>query len=154
MKPRPFLVVFLSVLGLAAAPPGSSLVSPSADATQAEIEALFTTYLRLHAAKDMKAWQGLFLPEAIAVRTGSDGVVNIYPIAELARSIAETARTLDSQHETFEDTRIETYGDTAVYSTRWKLFHNQQFVRQGRAFFSLIKKDGRWRIASLVWYRD
>ena len=154
MKPGPILVVFLTVLGLAAAPPGSSLVWPSGDATQAEVEALFTTYLRLHAAKDMKAWQELFLPEAIAVRTGSDGVVNIYPIAELARSIAETARTLDSQHETFEDTRIETYGDTAVYSTRWKLFHNRQFVRQGRAFFSLIRQEGRWRIVSLVWYRD
>ncbi len=154
MKRRLSAVVFLSVVALAAATPASSLLWPSAATSPAEIEELFALYLRLHAAKDMEAWRGLFLPEAIAVRTGSDGVVNLYPIAELARSIAETARTLDSQHETFEDTRIEVYGDTALYSTRWKLFHNQQFIRQGRAFFSLIKKDGRWWIASLVWYRD
>ena len=154
MKPRPWLLVFLTALLFGMVTASSARPSSFAASSQVEIEELFAVYLRLHAAKDMEAWRGLFLPEAIAVRTGSDGVVNIYPIAELARSIAETARTLDSQHETFEDTRIEIYGDTAVYSTRWKLFHNQQFLRQGRAFFSLIKKDGRWWIASLVWYRD
>lgn len=121
---------------------------------EAEIRELFATYLRLHAAKQMEAWQVLFLPEAIAVRTGSDGVVRVYPIAELARGIAADAQKLASQHETFDNVSLDVHGHVGVYGTRYALFHNEQKVQQGRAFFSLVKKDGRWRIAGLVWYRE
>jgi ketosteroid isomerase-like protein len=121
---------------------------------EAEIGDLFATYLRLHAAKDMEGWRQLFLPEVVCVRTGSDGAVSKYPIAELAAGIAEDARTLKEQHETFEDARIETHGDAASYSTTYSLFHDNRKIQQGRAFFSLVKVAGTWRIASLVWYRD
>jgi hypothetical protein len=76
------------------------------------------------------------------------------PAAELAKAIAEEAAQLDSQRETFEDTRIEVYGLTAMYSTTWRLFHNNNEVRKGHAFFSLVRKDGAWKIAALVWHRD
>ncbi len=118
-----------------------------------EIRAFFDHYLRLHASKDMDAWVKTFLPEAVCVRTGDDGKVIVYRAAELAASIAEEAKKLDSQHETLEDVRIEAEGDAAVYSTRWRLFHNGKEIRSGRAFFSLVRRDGSWRIAALVWYR-
>lgn len=121
---------------------------------EAPIRDLFAEYLRLHAAKEMDAWQRLFLPEAICARTGSDGIARVYPIAELASGIAEDAKRLASQHETFEDVRIEVHRDAAVYSTRYSLFHDGRKIQQGRAFFSLILREGRWSIASLVWYRD
>ncbi len=118
-----------------------------------QIRSLFDEYLRLHAAKDMDGWLKTFLPEAVCVRTGDDGKVIVYRAAELAASIAEEAKKLESQHESFEDVRIEADGDAAVYSTLWRLFHNGKEMRRGRAYFTLARKDGHWKIASLVWYR-
>lgn len=127
--------------------------SPAPQA-MSEIRTLFAEYLKLHAAKDMDKWKDLFLPEATAVSSNPEGTVHVYHVAELARSIAEDAKKLQSQHEIFEDTRIEVYGNTALYATNWTLFHDGKAVRKGRAFFSLVKKDGAWRIASLVWHSD
>jgi ketosteroid isomerase-like protein len=121
--------------------------------SQAEIRAFFDEYLRLHAAPDMDAWVKLFLPEAIAVRTADDGKVIVYRAAELAASIAEEAKKLDSQHETFEDVRMDIEGDAAVYSALWRLYHNGREIRHGRAWFLLARKDQQWRISALTWYR-
>lgn len=121
-------------------------------ASHAEIRAFFDEYLRLHEQKDMAAWPKLFLDGATIVRTGSDTRVLRYSPADLAARIAAEAAKLDSQHETFEDIRIEADGHAAMYSTHWKLFHNGALVREGRAWFSLVRDAGRWRIASLVWY--
>jgi hypothetical protein len=134
----------------------AALWTPAAPAPQAmtEIRAFFELYLKLHAEKKMTEWSELFLPEANCVSTNPDSAVRVLPAAELAKAIVEEAAQLDSQRETFEDTRIEVYGLTAMYSTTWRLFHNNKEVRKGRAFFSLVKKDGAWRIAALVWHRD
>ena len=131
--------------------------SPTASATGptaslAEIRAFFGEYLRLHEQKDMAAWPKLFLDGATIVRTGSDARVIRYTPADLAARIATEAAKLDSQHETFEDIRIEADGAAAMYSTHWKLFHNGALVSEGRAWFSLVRDAGQWRIASLVWY--
>lgn len=118
-----------------------------------EIRNFFDRYLRLHAEKNMDAWLELFLPEAVCVRTADDGRVITYRAADLATSIAEEAKKLDSQHETFDDIRIEVSGDAAMYSAHWKLFHNGAQVREGRAWFLLARKDKQWRISALTWYR-
>ena len=129
--------------------------APSQTGAMTEIRALFAEFLKLHAAKKMDEWRDkMFLPEAICVRTSPDGQVAVYPVAELARTIAEEAKSLDEQHEVFENDRIEVHGFAAHYATTWTLFHNGKVARKGRAFFSLVKKEGAWRIASLVWYRD
>lgn len=130
--------------------PTASLVG--LPATGNEIRAFFDEYLRLHEAKDMTAWPRLFLEGAVIVRTGSDGRAIRYSPADLAARIADEAATLESQHEIFEDVRIEADGDAAMYSTHWKLFHNGKLVREGRAWFLLARDAGHWRIASLVWY--
>jgi ketosteroid isomerase-like protein len=121
-------------------------------AAEAEIRDLFAIYLRLHAAKDMAAWQELFLPGAMAVETMPDGSIDSYPVSELAAYIAEKAKSLGTQHETLEDVRIEVAGNAASYSTRYTLFHDGRKVDEGRAFFLLAREGGRWRITSLTWY--
>jgi ketosteroid isomerase-like protein len=131
----------------------------------AEIRAFFDEYLRLHAAKDMPNWVKTFLPEATIVRTADDGKVITYKPAELAKSIGDEAQKLESQHETFEDVAIDVEGDAASFAGTWRLFHNGKELRQGRAWYTLIytevpnnrnrgvRRDGKWLIASLVWYR-
>ena len=119
----------------------------------AEIRAFMDEYLRLHAAKDMANWVKTFLPEATIVRTADDGKVIAYKPAELAKSIADEAAKLESQHETFEDIVIDVEGDAASYAGTWRLFHNGKELRDGRAFYTMVKRDGKWLIASLVWYR-
>jgi hypothetical protein len=119
-----------------------------------EIRALFVDYLKVHAANDMEKFRQFFLPEANCVGTSPDGAVRVQTAAQLAARIAEEAKGLKTQHETFEDTRIEVYGNTALYATNWTLFHDGKPVRKGRAFFSLVRKGGAWRIAALVWHRD
>ena len=119
----------------------------------AQIRAFLDDYLRLHAAKDMDAWVKAFLPEAVIVRTADDGKVITYKPGELASSIADEAKKLDSQHETFEDITIDVEGDAASYAGTWRLFHNGKEMRQGRAWFTLVRRDGHWLIASLAWYR-
>jgi len=140
----------------AAMPPGEpSTQAPAQIGAMTEIRALFAEYLKLHATKKMDEWRDkMFLPEALCVRTAADGKVTVYPVADLARTIAKEAKTLKEQRETFEEVRIEVYGHAAHYATTWTLFHNGKVARKGRAFFSLVKKDGAWRIAALVWYRD
>lgn len=129
--------------------------APSQTGAMTEIRALFAEFLRLHAAKKMDEWRDkMFLPEAVCFRTSADGQVAVFPVAELARTITEEAKSLDEQHEVFESERIEIYGNAAHYATTWTLFHNGKVVRKGRAFFSLVKKEGAWKIASLVWYRE
>ena len=126
----------------------------AADA-QAEIRVLFAEYLRLHAAKEMLAWKDLFLPEALCVRTGADGRVEVYTnIREFAAGIAETAKTLQSQHETFEEVKIAVDGDAGTYATLYSLYHNGKKLQQGRAYFSLLRREGKWLIAALVWYKQ
>lgn len=119
----------------------------------AEIRAFMDEYLRLHAAKDMGAWVKTFLPEATIVRTADDGKVLLYKPADLAKSIAEEAAKLESQHETFEDISIDVEGDAASYAGTWRLFHNGKELRDGRAWYTMVRRDGKWLIASLVWYR-
>jgi hypothetical protein len=129
--------------------------APSQTGAMTEIRALFAEFLKLHAAKKMDEWRDkMFLSEAVCFRTTPDGEVAVFPVAELARTIAEEAKSLDEQHETFEDVRIEVHGNAAHYATSWTLFHNGKIARKGRAFFSLVKKEGAWKIASLVWYRE
>jgi hypothetical protein len=129
--------------------------APSQTGSMTEIRALFAEFLKLHAAKKMDEWRDkMFLSEAVCFRTSPDGQVAVFPVAELARTIAEEAKSLDEQHETFEDVRIEVHGNAAQYATSWTLFHNGKVARKGRAFFSLVKKEGAWKIASLVWYRE
>jgi len=131
------------------APTASYFASPTAIA---EIRAFFDKYLRLHEQKDMAAWPELFLDGATIVRTGSDARFIRYTPADLAARIATEAAKLESQHETFEDIRIEADGAAAMYSTHWKLFHNGAQVREGRAWFLLARDSAQWRIASLVWF--
>ena len=119
----------------------------------AEIRAFMDDYLRMHAAKDMTNWVKTFLPEATIVRTADDGQVILYTPAQLAKSIADEAVKLDSQHETFEDIVIDVEGDAASYGGTWRLFHNGKELRNGRAWYTLVKRNGKWVIASLVWYR-
>ena len=129
--------------------------APAQTGAMTEIRALFAEFLKLHAAKKMDEWRDkMFLSEAVCFRTSPDGQVAVFPVAELARTIAEEAKSLDEQHEEFEDVRIEVYGNAAHYATSWTLFHNGKIARKGRAFFSLVKKEGAWKIASLVWYRE
>jgi putative lumazine-binding protein len=131
------------------------LQAPSQTGAMTEIRVLFAEYIKLHAAKKIDEWRDrMFLPEAICVQTLNDGKVNVFPIADLAKQIAEEAKALDEQHEVFEDVRIEVYGNAALYATGWRLFQNGKEASKGRAFFSLVKKEGSWRIASLVWYRE
>lgn len=119
----------------------------------AEIRAFMEDYLRLHAAKDMPNWVKTFLPEATIVRTADDGKVIAYKPAELAKSIGDEAQKLESQHETFEDVAIDVEGAAASFGGTWRLFHNGKELRQGRAWYTLVRRDGKWLIASLVWYR-
>jgi len=119
----------------------------------AEIRAFMDEYLRLHAAKDTARWVKTFLPEATIVRTADDGKVITYKPAELAKSIGDEAQKLESQHETFEDISIDVEGDAASYAGTWRLFHNGKELRDGRAWYTMVRRDGKWQIASLVWYR-
>lgn len=122
--------------------------------SEVEVRALFAEYLRMHAAKEMDRWAGLFLPEAICVRTGSDGRVETYTnMKEFAAGIAQAAKSLESQHETFEDVRVEIDGDAGVYSTLYSLYHNGKKIQQGRVWFSVVRQQGQWKIASFVWYK-
>jgi hypothetical protein len=129
--------------------------APSQTGAMTEIRALFADYIKLHAAKKFDEWRDhMFLPEAICVQTLNDGKVNVFQVEQLAKQIADDAKSLDEQHEVFEDVRIEVYGNAAQYATGWRLFQNGKEVSKGRAFFSLVKKEGAWKIASLVWYRE
>lgn len=122
--------------------------------SRAEIRDLFVEYLRLHAAKEMDKWAELFIPEAIAVRTGSDGRVETYTnMKQFAAEIAEAAKSLESQHETFEQVKISVDGDAGVYETLYSLYHNKKKIQQGRVWFSVVRVQGTWKIASFVWYK-
>jgi ketosteroid isomerase-like protein len=133
---------------------GDAANVPAPPQAMSEIRALFADYLKAHAANDMEKFKEFFLPEANCVSTAPDGAVRVQTIAQLAGRIAEEAKSIKSQHETFNDTRIEVYGNTALYVTNWTLFHDGKPVRHGRAFFSLVRKEGAWRVAALVWHRD
>ncbi|GEM_PF-6533272 len=118
-----------------------------------QIRSFMDEYLRLHAAKGMDGWVKLFLPGASIVRTADDGKVISYKADELAASITEEAKKLESQHETFEDISIDVEGDAASYAATWRLFHNGKEIRRGRAWYTLVRRDGQWGIAALAWYR-
>ncbi len=151
------LVFAMNVQGHASSKPAWKQDAPKSTKgpakSVAEIRAFMDDYLRLHAAKDMANWVKFFLPEASIVRTADDGKVITYKPAELAKSIADEAVKLDSQHETFEDIAIDVEGDAASYAGTWRLFHNGKELRDGRAWYTLVRRDGKWLIASLVWYR-
>lgn len=119
-----------------------------------EIRALFEDYARFHAEKKLEAWQNLFLAEANCISTAADGGVTIRHPDVMARAIEEEVRSVKTQKITFDDTRIEVHGNAALFVANWTLTHDGKVARRGRAFFSLVKKDGAWRIASLVWHRD
>ena len=136
-------------------PRGPAAQAPSSTGSMTEIRALFADYLKLHAAKKMDEWQSrMFLPEAICVRTSGDGKVTVFPVAELAQAISDEAKNFEEQHETLEDARIEIYGNAAHYAASWTLFQNNKQAAKGRAFFSLVRKEGAWKIAALVWYTE
>jgi len=137
----------------AAEPPGAreAAVPPQA---MSEIRVLFAEYVKLHAAKEMEKWRELFLPEANCVNAAADGSVYVYSVAQMARNIAEESKTVKAQQLTLDETRIEVHGNAASYAATHTVTLDGKPVRHGRSFFSLVKKDGNWKIAALVWSRD
>jgi hypothetical protein len=125
-----------------------------ASRAEGDVHELFDVYLKAHAEKRMDDWLALFLPGAVAVEVETDGSSSSFTVAELARSISESAKTTRSQRETLAQVRIETHGGAGTYAARYTLFIDDENVQTGRAFFSLVKKDGKWRIAGLVWQVD
>jgi hypothetical protein len=143
-----------SALWIHGAPRVASAAPATAPQAMTEIRAFFDLYLRLFAEKKMTDWSELFLSEANCVSTSADGGVSVWEAEELAKAISDEAAKLESQRETFEDTRTEVHGNSAMYSATWRVFHNGKEVQKGRAYFSLVKKDGAWKIAALVRHRD
>lgn len=146
---------FQQIAAAQATPEQTALPLPTTAAeSRAQIRDLFVQYLRLHAAKEMNQWAALFLPGAIAVRTGRDGRVETYTdMKKFAAEIAEAAKSLEEQHETFEQVKISVDGDAGVYETLYSLYHNHKKIQQGRVWFSVVRVQGAWKIAAFVWYK-
>lgn len=104
---------------------------------------------------DMTALRALLLPEALIVRLDGDGAEIMDPDAFLGpREARLSAGALTGFHEWEERGETTIFGGAAVRRCAYR----KAGVREGVPFegagfktTSLVKLDGRWRIASVVW---
>jgi pyroglutamyl-peptidase len=125
---------------------------PAQDARQEEVRALVDRYFRTWSAQDMERYGQCFMPQAAVQLIDENGRLVTMPLAPFLRSQQEAhRRAANPMVETPEKVEIRFDAKLAHALVYWKLVDGDR-VEHGYDHFTLMRHEGQWRIANLVFY--
>lgn len=153
-SPTPFRTTLAAgMLSLAAVAAITAAADPAAeDAAKAEVQQLIDRYFRSWSNQDMERYGQCFMPQAAIQLIDEAGQLHTMPLAPFLRSQQDAHRqAANRMTETPESVEIRFDANLAHALVYWKLVDGGR-TEYGYDHFTLMKSDGKWRIANLVFY--
>jgi hypothetical protein len=146
-------VVAIGLISLLAVAGYTAAADPAAeDAAKAEVQQLIDRYFRTWSNQDMDRYGQCFMPQAAVQLIDEAGQLHTMPLAPFLRSQQDAHRqAANRMSETAESVEIRFDANLAHALVYWKLVDGPR-TEYGYDHFTLMKSDGKWRIANLVFY--
>jgi pyroglutamyl-peptidase len=117
-----------------------------------EVRAFVEHYFKSWSDQDMDAYDSCFLPEAIIQYVDDRGAVKNTSKRPFVASQREVHRNSDVRNvEVPETIDVRMEGRLAHAVVFWKLTSGQR-IQKGYDHFTVMKREGKWRIINLVFY--
>jgi pyroglutamyl-peptidase len=124
------------------------------EARQAEVEQLIDRYFRTWSSQDLIRYGQCFVPQAAIQLIDPAGRLVTMPLAPFLKSQQEAQRqAANPMTETAESVDVRFEAELARVVVRWKLLDGNR-VEYGYDHFTLMRSEGKWRIANLIFYAD
>jgi hypothetical protein len=140
-----FAAVVAAMIGVAAEP-------STEDTRRDEVRQLVDHYFRTWSAQDMERYGQCFMPQAAVQLIDEKGRLITMPLAPFLRSQQEShRRAANRMVETPEKVDIRFDAKLAHALVYWKLVDGNR-IEYGYDHFTLMRHEGKWRIANLIFY--
>ncbi len=138
----------LAAVAYAAEPAGK----PATDPQEKEVRELLDRYFASWSNQDLMRYGQCFMPQAaIQMIDPQRGLITM-PLTPFLQSQQQAHRASKNRMtETAESMKIRFDADLAHALVYWKLVDGDR-LEYGYDHFTLMKSDGKWRIANLVFY--
>jgi hypothetical protein len=143
----------LAVLTLGTALAGRLAAEPPAqNDREQEVRQLIDRYFRSWSNQDLVRYGQCFLPQAAVQLIDPTGRLVTMPLAPFLKSQQEAhRRAAKPLTEMAESVDVRFEAELAHVLVRWKLVEGER-VEYGYDHFTLMRSDGKWRIAHLIFY--
>jgi pyroglutamyl-peptidase len=127
---------------------------PQVSEQEREVRDLIDRYFRSWSSQDLVRYGQCFMPQAAIQLIDSSGKLITMPLAPFLKSQQEAQRNAaNPMTETPESVDVRFEAELARVVVRWKLVDGQR-VEYGYDHFTLMRSEGKWRIANLTFYAD
>lgn len=124
------------------------------DPRQEEVQQLIERYFHSWSNQDIARYGQCFMPTAAVQLVDSAGRLLTIPLTPFLKSQQEAQqKAAQPMTETPESVDIRFEGEIARVVVRWKLIDGPR-TELGYDHFTLLRADGKWRIANLLFYSD
>jgi ketosteroid isomerase-like protein len=127
---------------------------PQVSERESDVRDLIERYFHSWSSQDLVRYGQCFMPQAAVQLINSSGKLITMPLAPFLKTQQEAQRNAaNPMTETPESVDVRFEGELARVVVRWKLVDGQR-VEYGYDHFTLMRSEGRWRIANLTFYAD
>jgi pyroglutamyl-peptidase len=141
----------LQVRGQSPDQPATNPASAS-NAKEEEVREFIDRYFLTWSNQDMQRYGQCFMPQAAIQLIDPNGQLTTMPLAPFLRSQQEShRRAVNRMTETPESVEVRFDANLAHALVYWKLVDGDR-TEYGYDHFTLMRSDGKWRIAHLLFY--
>jgi pyroglutamyl-peptidase len=141
------VTTLIQLTALAQAPPQGS-------EPEREVRDLIDRYFRSWSSQDLIRYGQCFMPQAAIQLIDSSGKLITMPLEPFLKTQQEAQRNaVNPMTEMPESVEVRFEAELARVVVRWKLVDGQR-VEYGYDHFTLMRSNGKWRIANLTFYAD
>jgi pyroglutamyl-peptidase len=135
-------------------PTALAQTQPLVSEQEREVRDLIDRYFRSWSGQDLVRYGQCFVPQAAIQLIDSSGKLVTMPLAPFLKTQQEAQRNAaNPMTETPESVEIRFEAKLARVVVRWKLVDGQR-IEYGYDHFTLMRHEGKWRIANLTFYAD
>jgi hypothetical protein len=123
------------------------------DADVAEVRRLIERYFRTWSAQDIERYGQCFMPQAVVQQVDGEALMTSSLSPFLKGQAAAHKNSPHPMTETPEHIDVRLEASLARAVVEWKLVAGDR-VETGYDHFTLMRYQGQWRIANLIFYAD
>jgi hypothetical protein len=127
---------------------------PNADPRRDEAQQLIDRYFRSWSSQDIQRYGQCFMPTAVIQILDPEGRLASMPLGPFLKSQQDAQRNVaQPMTETADSVDIRFEANLARVVVHWKLVNGAK-TETGYDHFTLMRTEGKWRIANLIFYAD
>lgn len=152
LAPRIALAILLTLAPLALLDAADA--PANADPRRQEVQQLIDRYFQSWSSQDINRYGQCFMPAAVIQMIDADGRLGSLPLGTFLKSQQEAQRkAAQPMTETAESVDIRFENELARVVVHWKLVDGNR-TETGYDHFTLMRSEGKWRIANLIFYAE